>query len=164
MLALPRLLVSLTLSDPGDLWRKLTVAVGVAGMFVGVTYLGLFRPSLEEYRHRLPASVRRCGSQAGFLVWCLAPLLVSASALTTYWAWPPSPPNTPPESVVLGLVMLGVSMHVLSWLVYSVALRRFNPGELAVTALTGGLAGLVVGFLATRVLPPAPRGRTWSTT
>ena len=155
-LAIPRFLVSATLSDPGHAWRLFTVVVGLLGMLVAVVYIGLFRPSLEEHRRRLPSAIRRCGSQVGFLGFCLAPIVVSALALTTYWAWPSGSPPVAPGRVVVGLMALAAGLHVLSWLIHSLVLRRFHLGELSVTVATGVVAGLIVGLVATKVLPAAP--------
>lgn len=54
-----------------------SLLIGFAGGVTCITYVGLKRPS----------STLDYNDQKGFLLWCLLPLLTSAVALTTFWAW-----------------------------------------------------------------------------
>jgi hypothetical protein len=164
ILAVPRLVGALALLDPPAGWRRAVLAVGVVALLLAVVYIGVFRPSLEESRRHLPGRLRRCGSQGWFLTLCLAPLIGSAIALTTYWAWvSPTSPTVLGLSPMWGLVILGAGLHILGWAVHSALLRRRLAGELGllhlielvISAATGGLAGLLLGLAATR-LPAGP--------
>jgi hypothetical protein len=156
-LAVPRLTLSLALLAPGAGWRRATLAVGFVLLVLSVVYATLFRPSLEEHRGRLPAWLRRRESQGWFLVLCLAPLLLSAALLTTYWSWISNEGLVRSDwrmTVILGV--LGAGLHVVTWAISALLLRRLDIGELVVTASTGLLAGALAGLLATKVLPATP--------
>jgi hypothetical protein len=159
VLAVPRLILSLTLLDPGAGWRNATFVLGSLLLVVSVVYATLFRPSLEEHRRRLPSWLRRRETQGWFLIVCLAPLLLSAAMLTTYWSWITS--DAPPRNdwrVIAIMGALGVVLHLVTWAVSALLLRRIDLRELGVSASTGLVAGAVAGLVATKLLPDA---RVW---
>src|SRR5438046_2163251 len=58
-------------------YTSIPLWIGVAGVAMGVAYMGI----------NLPCGGNRRGSQRTFLIFCVLPLLVAAFSMTTYWAW-----------------------------------------------------------------------------
>ena len=95
-------------------YTSIPLWIGVAGVAMGVAYMGI----------NLPCGGNKRGSQRSFLIFCLLPLLVAAFSMTTYWAsfvaYGQTTPKwsffglTPPHEVV-PFIHLGVLMHLLSW-------------------------------------------------
>jgi len=157
VLAVPRLILALSLLDPGAPLQIATLAVGFVLLVVSVVYVTVFRPSLEEQRVHLPSWLRRRGTQGWFLILCLVPLLLSAALLTTYWSWNSSAMLPWKDWRVIALLAgLGAVLHVVTWAVSALLLHRVDPRELLVSVLTGAVAGAVAGLVATKLLPDAP--------
>ena len=112
-----------------------TLALGFAGGVTCITYVGVKRPSsTEDYN-----------DQGGFLTWCLLPLLGSAVALTTFWAWfrlsgfstkfPGEGRQLPAwlgfltitsDQSPIPFIAFGASLYLLGWIIYSAWLGRFS--------------------------------------
>ncbi|MBI3629657.1 MAG: patatin-like phospholipase family protein [Candidatus Rokubacteria bacterium] len=175
VLAVPRLAAAILRWSPGPAFQEAFLVIGLLGIVVTVSYMGLFRPSLEAYRQARGWFPREANGQMAFLVCCLLPLLVSAMSLTAYWTWVHpdgegaiAPPNdvaalietlrlrTLVQNLWTGFVVTGVVLHLLAWVTYSFWLRRFDVRELLVALGTGGLAGLLIWTGAQHLLPPMP--------
>ncbi|HEU5320791.1 MAG TPA: patatin-like phospholipase family protein, partial [Methylomirabilota bacterium] len=159
VLAVPRFVVALTLADsgPGMAGREWTMlGVGLVALLVAVVYIGLFRPSHAEAR-RQRRWLRRRGSQGEFLALCLAPLMLCALALTTFWAWWSDPvPLLSGWRLVGVLAALGGGLHVVAWAFHATILRRFDVRELVVSLLTGAAAGFLAGLGLWKLMPAVP--------
>lgn len=155
VLAVPRLVLALMLLDPTEPWRIAILGVGFVLLVMTVAYVTVFRPSFEEHRVRLPSWLLGRGTQGWFLLLCLAPLLLSAVLLTTYWSWHSNAPRGNDARVIVVLCALGAGLHVVTWAVASSLLRRLDLRELGVSAATGLVAGGIAGLVATKVLPDA---------
>ncbi|HEX2056051.1 MAG TPA: patatin-like phospholipase family protein, partial [Nitrospiraceae bacterium] len=141
--------------------RALMVGIVVLGLglaAVALMYLHLCRPHLHELRLRY--GFQRLETQAWFLKACLTPLLLSTLCLTVGWAWfrnvDGGVNRLTPMPAVLGALLI----HVASWFVSTVALRRLKLfgawffGEMAVVAATGAAGG----FFVWAVLANIPSG------
>ncbi len=90
VLAVPRIYVAIVRwhdeARQGALaWAAL--GLGGLGLVMAVTYMGLFRPSLEEFRKRRGLSDWFPENRRTFLAFCLVPLLGGAVLVATWWAW-----------------------------------------------------------------------------
>ncbi|MGH7232224.1 MAG: patatin-like phospholipase family protein, partial [Nitrospiraceae bacterium] len=129
ILMLPRLILAITAYTPADPLAPVAMLLGSGFVLVvlALAYICLSLPSvrkeLDDYQHVF----RHRESQECFLRWCLAPLLVSASFLTTAWAWLrnaqhvrldelPFVHDQPSWEPVLVFVIIGVFVHLLGWL------------------------------------------------
>jgi hypothetical protein len=111
--------------------------------------------------------------QGTFLRWCLLPLLCSAIALTTAWAWFR---NSHQEVGPLAFAIFGVVLHLAGCLVYLIragfsiqsgdkkkssrlegllSLRGF--GEIGLIILAGAIGGLLVWLAATKTILAEPK-------
>ena len=111
--------------------------IGFVGGAMSITYAGIKRPS----------STLDYNSQEGFLKWCLLPLLVSAVALTTFWAWFRNPHmdvkaqlerlqlpewmgflslKNPVPHYSIPFVIFGILLYLTAWILYSAWLGRFS--------------------------------------
>ena len=81
LLAIPRFFAMLMRADP-SFGRSALLVVVVGALTVGFGYLGFARPTVHG-RH---ASIKSLRGSAGFVGFCLIPLLVAAIALSLYWA------------------------------------------------------------------------------
>jgi hypothetical protein len=126
--------------------------IGVAGVAIGVAYMGI----------NLPCGGNKRGSQRSFLIFCLLPLLVAAFSMTTYWAWfvayGRTTPKwsffglTPPHQVVL-FIYLGLLMHLLSWLTSLLPSHGFRLKEFIAVIASGAIGGYLLWLGATKIFP-----------
>ncbi|MBU6479856.1 MAG: patatin-like phospholipase family protein [Nitrospirae bacterium] len=163
-LMIPRLMVALVrwnLSDMGlpESLMKVLFYTGLGLIVVAMSYLHLYRPSLEPFR---PENLKKpiehqkwklFESQRWFLTLSLTPTLLSVLLLTTTWAWFRNAGGTLNQLAVDGLgsretFMVGALLiHMLSWLFSALLLRRFKHlsrwlfVEMLVIAGTGALGG-----------------------
>ena len=125
-----------------------------------IAYIGVNRPSLGS-DSTFP---RRLQTQEWFLALCMVPLALMAILITFYWAWIRSrgTPLAGLRFVVLdrweltpfwGFALFGVLLHVGGFLLSRIWVKRYTPGELAVTVLTGALGGAVAWLVASRLFP-----------
>ena len=126
--------------------------VGVAGVAMGVTYMGI----------NLPCGGNKRGSQCSFLIFCLLPLLIAAFSMTTYWAWFVAHGRTTPKWSFLGLtpphevvpfIYLGVLMHLLSWVTSLLRAHGFRLKEFIAVIASGAIGGYLLWLGATKIFP-----------
>ena len=89
-LAAPRIYVAIVRwHDEARLGALAWTALGLGGLglVMAVTYMGVFRPSLEEFRKRRGIFDRFPENRRTFLAFCLVPLLGGAVLVATWWAW-----------------------------------------------------------------------------
>ncbi len=125
-----------------------------------IAYIGANRPGLGE-DSTFPQRLR---SQEWFLTLCLLPLALMAVLITLYWAWIRSR-GTPLDglrfvlldrwevSPLVAFIFFGVLLHVGGFLLSRIWVKRYTPGELVVTVLTGALGGAVAWLAASRLFP-----------
>jgi len=128
------------------IWHAGLFLAGSLLMSAAITFIGLHRPS-----------GRRRTSQAMFLVFCLAPLVTSAEALTIFWAWyrhynPKVDPTVDPDW--LWFLLPAAAINVVGWSVHAVPLmwqrKQWRPKiyELFFAILAGLFGGLLTGLAA----------------
>lgn len=163
-LMVPRLMVALVrwnLSDMGlpESLMKVLFYAGLGLIVIALSYLHLYRPSLEPFRPehlKKPIEDQKWKpfeSQKWFLILSLTPTLLSILLVTTTWAWFRNAGGTLNQLSVGGLgsretfIMGAATIHMLSWLLSALLLRRFkHPNrwlfvEMLVIAGTGALGG-----------------------
>src|SRR5947209_5504250 len=92
----------------GDAWISLAFWVAVVSGMLAISYIIANRPSIADTRlsdlgaSRVPKKFR---VEWWFLIFCMAPLLVLASMITTYWAWLRAPLDQ------LKLMPFGLDLH-----------------------------------------------------
>lgn len=121
-------------------------AAGFVLGLVAISYVHRNRP--RESRTPPPLARR---TQEAFIVRCLVPLVLAASALTLAWWAPQMMPAAAggdagaiiaPVRALGGFALAGLAMHVLGWYWGLRQLRR-RGREVAVVAATGAIAGLM---------------------
>jgi hypothetical protein len=131
-----------------------------------VAYIVAKRPSLEGNLSIInDGEARNPADEADFLKWCLSPLLISAIAASTYWAWTKgmgggfdvfdtrniaSPPSRPAPGVgferfILLFFALGAALHLITAIVTRLTAGR--PLELRRNFVMGALSGLLIWLL-----------------
>ena len=174
-LMVPRFMIALVrwnLSDMGlpESLMNVLFYTGLGLIVVAISYLHLYRPSLEPFR---PENLKKpiehqkwkpFESQKWFLTLSLTPTLLSILLLTTAWAWFRNAGGTLNQLTVDGLgsretFMAGALLiHLISWLLSALLLHRFKRlsrwlfVEILVIAGTGALGG----FFLWSVLAEAP--------
>jgi hypothetical protein len=161
-LMLPRIWVAFVrgnyFSSPVLLWA------GFAGAVIALIYIGLNLPGAKQLNLR----------EGWFVVTCLVPLIISAMALTTYWARLPKAEQPGAEAFTLFALILGAipwALYVILRIVAQVRDRdkvkgdgRRHPGRLARTVALYVLAtvlifaafamtGYLIWYLVTTQLP-----------
>lgn len=163
VLSIPRFVVALTLAQPERedqrhlslnlLWwhpdlfgRHIFLLFGFALGVWALAYVNFNRPGVREILKQRSRFWGERADQKNFLVFCLAPLVASATLLTTYWAWSREAAARPKD--ILPFLLFGIAFTLGAWLVASLILRRlFRPQEInwleLFALLVGGiLAGL----------------------
>jgi hypothetical protein len=160
VLLIPRIAVSVIRWVPknslGVLARYLPFAVALSGCVLGAVAIAfVHRNRPESGAHEGTAASRsRAPDQQTFIVWCLVPLVLSAMALTTSWAWVSfwRINDWTPGYQRLVFMMVGAAMHFAGWLFAMPFLRRGarRDGliEAVLVVITGSLAGLVASGAA----------------
>ncbi len=129
------------------------VILGTACLLVNLTYLHLCRPSLWKLRQ---APVwKHVESQRAFLLVCLLPLIAAVGCLTIAWEWFHRRPDYSLDhlslfglSSLFTLALGAAAMHLASWLIAAVILRRpWLDWWRALESLTIILSGLLGGGL-----------------
>ena len=122
-------------------------ALGSLLMIVAIAYIGIQRPSAGG----------RPGSQGRFLIWCLVPLVGSAVALSTFWAWARAFDRDYPAWL---FVVLAAGLNVVGWLAHAVMASRrgrrplrLTLYELAAAVAAGSLGGSLTWVAAHRLFP-----------
>lgn len=123
-----------------------------------VAYIGANLPSAQDgaVGGLVTRWLRRRRDQAGFLIGCWAPLLVSATALTTFWCWHLNYLDVgDPYPDWRIFVAVGVALHCIGWLPYLVhqrapLVRTFR--QMGAIFVAGAVGGLLVWWL-TRFIP-----------
>jgi hypothetical protein len=168
-LIIPRLLLSMTLAQPeqNDLTPPVfALSAGVfiygrhlfliAGFVLGVwalAYIIFNRPGVraqllqrskfwnDEPNKQTDQTAEHI-YQRRFLLFCLIPLIMSATCLTTYWAWSAELKHVKPWWV---FVAFGSAFTFLSWLIASIVLRRiFHLREILSTEVAAELISLLI--------------------
>jgi Patatin-like phospholipase len=167
-LALPRLFLSYAQWSAPDVIRVAALVVGFVCGVAMIVYIAISRPSITN-KHR---------DQKHFLVCCLLPLLVSATALALYWAWVSNAGNHALESrLTLGLVdalsrpfrylLFGILLHLVAWVISTIVLisRRVKARAFAefLALLFNGAVGGALVWLVTQKVFPHPTIEIWST-
>jgi hypothetical protein len=133
-------------------YTSIPLWIGVAGVAMGVAYMGI----------TLPCGGNKRGSQRSFLIFCLLPLLVAAFSMTTYWAWFVAYGRTTPKWSFLGLtpphevvpcIYLGVLMHLLSWMTSLLRAHGFRLKEFIAVIASGAIGGYLLWLGATKIFP-----------
>jgi hypothetical protein len=126
--------------------------IGVAGVAIGVAYMGI----------NLPCGGNKRGNQRSFLILCLLPLLVAAFSMTTYWAWFVAYGRTTPKWSFFGLtpphevvpfIYLGVLMHLISWVTSLLRAHGFRLKEFIAVITSGAIGGYLLWLGATKIFP-----------
>jgi hypothetical protein len=158
-LALPRLFLSYSQWSAPAIVRIAALVIGFACGVEMIVYVAISRPSVTE-RH---------SDQKNFIIWCLLPLVVSATSLALYWAWVSNSQDHRLDfALTLGLVrtwpsafrflLFGVALHVVAWLIYTpilisrrVKLRTFL--EFIALLINGAIGGALLWLVTAKVFP-----------
>jgi hypothetical protein len=163
-LMIPRLMVALVrwnLADMGlpESLMKVLFYAGLGLIVIALTYLHLYRPSLEPFRpEQLKEPIdeqkwKGFESQKWFLALSLTPTVLSVLLLTTTWAWFRNAGGTLNHLALGGLasretfITGAVLIHMLSWLFSALLLCRFKQlsrwlfVEMLAIVGTGALGG-----------------------
>jgi hypothetical protein len=168
VLTVPRLSLAIARwQAPGPVglgYIHLAFWVAVACGSVAIAFIIANRPSLAD-APPLHASMSRLSrkhrDEWQFLKRCLAPLLLLASLITTYWAWL----RIPSDRLDYGLTLWGTHLHnaftfaLFGIMLYGVGyliaqllmMRTVLRGELIFAVITGGIGGLLTYLVATNV-------------
>ncbi|HEX7176834.1 MAG TPA: patatin-like phospholipase family protein [Pyrinomonadaceae bacterium] len=176
VLALPRLNVSLLYSQadwagraPAALaplaaafdLRHIFLGVGSLLLVLAIAYVSLSRPAVSAQLIERSKFWRPRRGQRSFLKWCLLPLVGAAFCLTTYWAWSSEASQGDAVSQFSGLnifgveitkkmwyVLFGIAIPVVSWLISSFFLERFqHPKEFTKLEVTVFILLVLVGAI-----------------
>jgi hypothetical protein len=171
ILMIPRLFVSLGRATPQELGfghslSEWSLAVGLLCGIAALTYLHVYRPSLEALRSH--GIWKRLERQQWFLLAGLTPLTLAAIFLTTAWAWYENAGGQLGSLSFVGLssratfILGGAIIHAIGWLVSVVLLRRWRDlnrwllGELLVILWSGALGGLLLWSVLAELPPAVP--------
>jgi hypothetical protein len=151
--ALPRLGLAVLHMDPREPVKLGVLASGFAMGVWGLTFAMLQRPSNGHHRPERKGMKETRPGQIRFLLGCLIPLWISAICLTTFWVW-----WNGKEFVSEGFlgripmacfyVALGIALHLVSWLISRIKIRKVVPIELAAVFLTGLIGGILLWGMA----------------
>lgn len=169
----PRLMVSLVRWNVSELGLPSSLAGSalIAGLLMAIlalTYLHVYRPSLEPFRAR--NTWKRLERQQWFLIGGLMPLLLAAVSLTTAYAWYRNAGGRlaglaladlgSRETFVLG----GALIHGAGWLLSTLLLHRWPAvsrwlmAELLVILWSGALGGLLLWSVLAEIPSTIPVG------
>ena len=178
VLAIPRISVAVVRWDAATaiglhVWWLL--GVGALMLVTALVYMGLFRPSLEEFRNRRGDLLGSREGQRGFLAFCLLPFLGAAIFTSAFWAWLNHTGDGPEQllqvlgaiaaatglkqgqlGLAFGFIGFGALLHVVGWIFCSFLLGRWKPMEFLVVLATGALGGVLGWGAATQILPGRP--------
>lgn len=158
-LALPRLFLSYSQWSAPAIVRVGALVIGFAFSVEMIVYVAISRPSITQKHH----------DQKQFLLWCLLPLVISATLLALYWAWVSnSKDHSLDFALTFGLVktwprafrflLFGIALHVVAWLIYTpilifrrVKLRTLS--ELIALFINGAMGGALVWLVTAKVFP-----------
>ncbi|MBC8031023.1 MAG: hypothetical protein H7Z16_12995 [Pyrinomonadaceae bacterium] len=160
-LALPRLFLSLAQLEARPFIRVTTLLLGFLLGVVVLIYMALRRPSIARTRR----------DQEHFFMWCLVPLILSATLLALYWTWATRANDWQWEKSLtfdllnnlhpaVPFIVFALLLHLVSGVVYSGILRRLKQGtawkEFAALIANGLVGGLILWLVATKILPQQP--------
>jgi len=150
LLALPRLSVAFVRLQPSADWQWVSLFLGALLTIVAIGYISLSLPSVNQERQRRRSWT---ATQAGFLWFCLAPLITAVALLTSYWAW-----RCPPQPTPWSFLIFGTLVHLCGWLPYAIRLCRDRQyfrwwvlGEFVLILGMGALGGGIVWWVVTQV-------------
>jgi hypothetical protein len=115
VLMIPLLCVAVVRANPDtffqtDNWFRLGIlGLGFFLAAIAIAYISVNLPSVGGAGEERNGCLCSHKDQSGFLWLCLLPLVGSAIALTTYWAWYRQPGNTPPGW--LPFTLFGALLH-----------------------------------------------------
>ena len=158
-LALPRLFVSYSQWSAPSPIRVAMLALGFVCGVQMIVYVAISRPSITD-KHR---------DQKSFLLYCLLPLIISATALALYWAWlSNSSDHQLEDSLTLHLfsnapsavrfLVFGVALHLVAWAIFTPILmyRRVKLRTLAefgALVFNGAVGGALVWLVTAKIFP-----------
>lgn len=153
LLGLPLLYRAILSTDDSPAAMTTLLILGTACLLVNLTYLHLCRPSL--WKLRLAPVWKHIESQRAFLFACLLPLMAAVGSLTIAWEWFHRRPDYALDhlslfglSSLFTLALGAAAMHLASWLIAAVILRRpWLDWWRALESLTIVLSGLLGGGL-----------------
>ena len=124
-------------------WIYILYAFGFVLGMTAISYVHRNRPN--EFRSPPPFAER---TQKAFILRCLVPLVLCASALTLAWWMVEEDLGTHkmPLRVLRAFALGGFAMHLLGWIIGVRRLKR-RGREVLVIAVTGAIGGLLSGKL-----------------
>jgi len=170
-LILPRIVVAVVQSG-SRVGERVSWAFWLGTLFAlaAIVYMGVARPSANRPRK---IDSQRLNQQGWFLTLCLLPLSLSASCLTSWWAWGRTYHDGEQfNEGWAGFLQYGVFLHVAAYVLYTLiqVFKDFNfwrqrwarnwshlAWEPLTVILIGSLWGTLAWWAAT-VLFPAPAG------
>lgn len=150
-LTIPWLYEAVLMTNPIP-YTSIPLWIGVAGVAMGVAYMGI----------NLPCGGNKRGSQRSFLIFCLLPLFIAALSMTIYWAWFVAYGRATPKWSFFGMtpthqvvpfIYLGMLMHFLSWLTSLFRAHGFRLKEFVAVIVSGGIGGWMLWLGATKFFP-----------
>lgn len=158
LVAMPRLLVSAMVHNPGG--NAVTIATGVGLILLAIALLNLvYARPISDWKKRSKFT------DGKFLLRCLLPFLASSAALILAWAWLSHPAKSPDLSTFMLwttiLSMVAFGFFVVQFLSREVVDRKVDDrehgrlqriaGEVVGSLVAGGVAGTLVWLAANKL-------------
>jgi len=178
VLSLPRIGLAIVQEAPITEVKAVFFVLGSLLSSWAIAFVSMNRPSSADALKANGGILRNLTGQKHFLIYCLAPLCLSAMLLSAFWAWLRHHRNGSEDletqvASVLGqyvpasmgwmldswfiFILYGFAIHLVGWAIYAVWLRRFSVSELLTVVLTGPLGGWLLWLMATKAFPgPIP--------
>ncbi|BFU93343.1 MAG: conserved membrane protein of unknown function [Nitrospira sp.] len=165
-LMLPRMYIALVRQTNAEWVINGSFWGGCVFLFLALTYLHLYRPSVKQFRrHPFWSTFEQ---ERYVALACVLPMLLSALLLTTSWAWFRNAAGTLEDVALWGIRSLGcfaiggALIHMSSWLFSAVLLRRevsrWLATEVLIIAWSGALGGYFLWELVGSLPPNHPVG------
>ena len=177
LFAVPRLHTALLILNPPDWLIGLGFFFGFVLAAWAIAYSAMNRPTLREQLQAHGGRWLERRDQAGFLVWCCAPLCLAALCITTAWAWVQNGSGSESSNLLLRLFLdliggtpdappflpnyclLGAILHLTAWSTAELFLQRWRHGkkhalkrEVALALATGAAGGFSLWLAAMSTL------------
>jgi len=155
ILIIPRGCLALLRSEVNGEFMYGTAVVGAFFALWAIIYAAFHRPSMSDHTKKRTPPSPNAGNQSHFLIFCFAPLWISAVCITAFWGWLQNPRNVLqgswPEWILSSgahrlLMFAGLltGLHVIGWCLYSFKLKRNRYPELLAVVATGALGGVLL--------------------
>src|SRR5256714_5480792 len=131
-LVVPRIWLEILLRGRIDGFQNVSIIIGFVGAAIALFYIA----------RNLPSTVNRNDNPGRFVLWCLAPLVIAAMALVTYWAHVPA--NAAHGKG--GFILFAELVPLPAWLYCVIVLLRRERKR------SGSLPGLGRGLLLATLL------------